>query len=104
MNSHISQLCLLGTSERGRRQRVALDAESWVEHTSQWLAAPAELMSTLLEQAPWEQRSRWMYDRTVKEPRLTAEYRILAEAEVPRVRLLGTPIGRAYVGSASSRC
>ena len=48
-----------------------------------WLADPDALFAALLEAAPWEQRERWMYDRMVIEPRLTAEVRSLADAPDP---------------------
>ena len=55
-------------------KRIQLDDTSWVDHVQGWLAGDAELMEALMKQAAWEQRSRWMYTRTVTEPRLTAEY------------------------------
>jgi alkylated DNA repair dioxygenase AlkB len=58
--------------------RIQLDETSWVDHVHGWLAGDGELMATLMEQATWEQRSRWMYTRMVAEPRLTAEYPIIA--------------------------
>src|SRR5436853_638129 len=60
--------------------RCSLDADSWVDLIPHWLPEPEALFATLLETAPWEQRERWMYDRMVIEPRLTAEVRRLADA------------------------
>ena len=60
--------------------RIQLDETSWVDHIPQWLAGAQTLMRRLLTEADWEQRSRWMYTRMVIEPRMTAEYPVLAEA------------------------
>jgi hypothetical protein len=63
--------------------RIQLDDTSWLDHIQGWLAGDAELMEVLMSQAAWEQRSRWMYTRTVQEPRLTAEYPVIADAPQP---------------------
>ncbi len=55
-------------------RRIELDADSWVEHAPAWLTGADQLFELLLEQAGWEQRDRWMINRVVTEPRLTAEY------------------------------
>ena len=55
-------------------RRVELDATSWVEHVPGWLAGSDALFGEVLEAAAWEQRTRWMFDKRVAEPRLTAEY------------------------------
>jgi len=91
------QLPLLG-GEMAKRQsrRVALDATSWVEHLPDWLCDDGTLLQLLLEEADWEQRTRWMYTKSVTEPRLTAEYPILQEAPVQRVREIGALLSTAY--------
>ncbi|MCF6376331.1 alpha-ketoglutarate-dependent dioxygenase AlkB [Nocardioides KLBMP 9356] len=60
--------------------RVRLDAHSWVEHVPGWLAGAEQVFEDLLASARWEQRWRRMYDQTVREPRLTAEYAELLDA------------------------
>jgi alkylated DNA repair dioxygenase AlkB len=55
-------------------RRVALDEHSWLEHVPGWLLGSEELFDELREQADWEQRTRWMFNQRVTEPRLTAEY------------------------------
>jgi alkylated DNA repair dioxygenase AlkB len=55
-------------------RRIELDETSWIEHVPGWLHASGHLFDELMETATWEQRSRWMYERKVLEPRLTAEY------------------------------
>jgi hypothetical protein len=68
-------------------RRIDLDATSWVEHVPAWLAGSASLFSTLLESACWEQRERWMFNRMVVEPRLTAGYDTIVGAPPLLVRV-----------------
>jgi len=76
--------------------RIQLDETSWVDHVHGWLAGAGELMTTLMEQAAWEQRSRWMYTRMVAEPRLTAEYPVIADAPQPVLRYLAGVLSAHY--------
>jgi alkylated DNA repair dioxygenase AlkB len=55
-------------------RHIALDSSSWIEHIPGWFSQPDALFLELIESAPWLQRDRWMYTRTVIEPRLTADY------------------------------
>jgi alkylated DNA repair dioxygenase AlkB len=68
--------------------RIQLDDTSWIEHIPRWLAAKsaAALLAELMASASWEQRTRWMINRRVLEPRLTAEYLNLTDA--PSLALL----------------
>jgi alkylated DNA repair dioxygenase AlkB len=52
--------------------RVELDATSWVDHAPGWVAGSDEVLARLIADTDWGQRSRWMYERRVAEPRLTA--------------------------------
>jgi alkylated DNA repair dioxygenase AlkB len=52
--------------------RVDLDETSWVDHAPGWVSGSDALFAELVDGAPWQQRSRRMYDKTVLEPRLTA--------------------------------
>jgi alkylated DNA repair dioxygenase AlkB len=61
-------------------RRIQLDATSWVEYVPGWLAGSEKLFATLLEMPEWEQRERWIIERMMIEPRLTAEYPHLADA------------------------
>jgi alkylated DNA repair dioxygenase AlkB len=58
---------------RGIR-RIALDDASWVDHLEGWVQGADALFQTILRTRRWKQRSRWMYQRRVKEPRLTAPW------------------------------
>jgi alkylated DNA repair dioxygenase AlkB len=61
-------------------RRVELDEASWIEHVPGWLLGSGTLFDELLATAPWEQRSRVMFERRFIEPRLTAEYPDIAGA------------------------
>jgi alkylated DNA repair dioxygenase AlkB len=54
--------------------RTQLDDDSWVDYAPGWLTGSDELFAMLLAQGDWRQRQRWMYERTVAEPRLTAGF------------------------------
>jgi alkylated DNA repair dioxygenase AlkB len=66
--------------------RHQLDEHSWITHVHGLVRGDLELMRRLSACDGWEQRSRWMFDRTVVEPRCTLEYHDLALAP----RFLGT--------------
>ncbi|MHA3704932.1 alpha-ketoglutarate-dependent dioxygenase AlkB [Jatrophihabitans sp. YIM 134969] len=80
--------------------RTQLDATSWVDHVPGWFLGDDALVEFLAATATWERRSRWMYTRQVEEPRLTAEYPVIAEAPHPvfgwLARVLGQRYGRNY--------
>jgi len=80
----------------GTTKRVQLDATSWVDHVQGWLAGDSELMEALMQQASWEQRSRWMYTQMVTEPRLTAEYPVIADAPQPVLHYLTEVLSAHY--------
>ena len=77
--------------------RIALDGDSWMEHHPGWLAQDASaLFEALLRLPLWEQRRRWMFTREVPEPRLTAEFPVLATAPVAEVSELGARLSAQY--------
>jgi alkylated DNA repair dioxygenase AlkB len=82
--------------------RIQFDDTSWVDHVPGWLAGDGELMEALMKQASWEQRSRWMYTQMVQEPRLTAEYPVIADAPQPVLRYL-TEVLSAHYGQPYTR-
>jgi alkylated DNA repair dioxygenase AlkB len=84
------------TSAARADRRRALDASSWVDVIPAWLDDPGALFAALLEKAPWEQRERWMFDRMVTEPRLTAELRSLADAPHPALVEAAARLSKAY--------
>lgn len=60
--------------------RHQLDDDSWITHVHGLVAGDVALMQQLGALPGWEQRSRWMYDRNVLEPRLTNEFHDVSRA------------------------
>ena len=58
-----------------RASRIQLDERSWVDVVPRWVDGADELFGSLLEAVGWKQRNRWMYERRVDEPRLTARWK-----------------------------
>jgi alkylated DNA repair dioxygenase AlkB len=56
-------------------RRRHLDERSWVDVAPGWVDGADALFDALLELGGWRQRDRWMYERRVDEPRLTASWR-----------------------------
>jgi alkylated DNA repair dioxygenase AlkB len=52
-------------------RRLELDARSWVDHAPGWIRGSDALFDEALRTRRWCERTRWMYDRRVTEPRLT---------------------------------
>ncbi len=52
-------------------QRRHLGEGAWVDHLPGWLGGADGLFARLLDETPWSQHRRWMYERKVTEPRLT---------------------------------
>jgi alkylated DNA repair dioxygenase AlkB len=77
-------------------RRIALDAGSWIEHIPNWLGEHESLFADLMETAPWLQRDRWMYTRTVIEPRLTAAYPDVADAPLDALRTMAAALSEHY--------
>jgi alkylated DNA repair dioxygenase AlkB len=65
-----------------RAKRRHLEPDAWVDHAPGWVAGADVLFDALLTGVAWEQRDIRMYDEVVREPRLTARYR-LDEGEPP---------------------
>jgi alkylated DNA repair dioxygenase AlkB len=57
-------------------ERIEVDAESWIDYGREWLRGSDRLFGEILKTQNWAQRKRWMYDKTVLEPRLTAYWDI----------------------------
>jgi alkylated DNA repair dioxygenase AlkB len=57
----------------GRRDH--LDSSSWIDLVPGWVPDHADLFDELLADAPWQQRTRVMWEREVLEPRLTAWFK-----------------------------
>jgi alkylated DNA repair dioxygenase AlkB len=61
-------------------RRIQLDDDSWVDHAPGWLSGSDELFASLLTAGDWRQRQRWMYDKEVAEPRLTAGFDVAGQS------------------------
>lgn len=79
-----------------RPRRLELDASSWVEHHVGWLGGHAALFEQLRIEPAWEQRQRWMYTKQIEEPRLTAEFPVLADAPNEAVREVAEALSSHY--------
>jgi len=76
--------------------RIALDETSWVEHVPGWLSGSDHLLHELLATADWHQRDRWMINRLVAEPRLTAEFPDLSAAPIPTLHQAAAALSTHY--------
>lgn len=52
-------------------QRIALDEGAWVNYAPEWVLGSDLLFAELVKTRKWGQRTRWMYEKRVIEPRLT---------------------------------
>ena len=77
-------------------RRVALDPCSWVEHVPAWFGAHEALQAELLQRAVWAQLDRRMFNRVVREPRLTGIYPVLADAPFPRLHEIAAALSSHY--------
>jgi len=54
-----------------RLERLALDQTAWVDYAPEWVRGSDALFADLVRGRIWGQRTRWMYEKRVIEPRLT---------------------------------
>lgn len=67
-------------------KRIQPDKESWVDFGPGWVTGADRLFEEVLTNREWGQRSRHMYERRVREPRLTAPWSVRSgEPLEPRV-------------------
>ena len=62
-------------SETKPRQRLALDATSWVDLWRGWLSDDKATYREFIAGLTWQESRLWRYDHYVTEPRLTASVR-----------------------------
>ena len=77
-------------------ERHELDGHSWVEVVPGLVRNPGPLFDQLLRDLDWSQRQRWIYDRKVDEPRLTADYPRVEDAPGSALRVLARRLSDAY--------
>ena len=76
-------------------RRDALDERSWLDVVPRWVPDQGELFDRLLQSAPWQQRTRTMWDKQVLEPRLVASWKT-GEPLPPELRELTRPLSARY--------
>ncbi len=78
--------------------RIQLDAASWVDHAPGWVSGSDRLFAELLGGAEWDQRSRHLYGRVVREPRLTCWWRASSgrSLEPPVLERMRVLLSRRY--------
>lgn len=54
--------------------RLDLDETSWIDHAPGWVRGSDALFDAVVSSRAWGVRTRWMYERRVREPRLTASW------------------------------
>lgn len=64
-----------GLGDLGAARRIELAGGAWVDHLSGWLTGSDAVLAELLDTLSWQQRTVWMYERYVDEPRLSAWWR-----------------------------
>ncbi|HZD66077.1 MAG TPA: alpha-ketoglutarate-dependent dioxygenase AlkB [Acidimicrobiales bacterium] len=88
----------------GDLTRTALDDASWVDHCPGWVSGSDQLFSDLVADIDWDQRSRWLYDRRVTEPRLTASWRAGGGTGLPPVLEQARRTLSAHYGADFDSC
>jgi alkylated DNA repair dioxygenase AlkB len=76
-------------------ERHDLGDRSWIDRVPAWVPDHGDLFDWLLEHAPWQQRTRRMWDATVLEPRLVASWGA-GEAVPGRIAELVAPLDERY--------
>lgn len=103
----VEQLSLFVDDERVDREptvdetfahaiRRPLDDTSWIEIVPSWVTGSQTLLTRLLASISFEQRHRWMYNRLIDEPRLTAEYGDVSSTPEPFLSVLARVLSRRY--------
>lgn len=55
-------------------QRIDLDESSWIEWAPGWVSGSDALFEEIVRSREWGQRTRYMYTKKVREPRLTSSW------------------------------
>ncbi len=81
-----------------RLVRIQLDAASWLDYAPGWVSGSDRLFAEVLATREWGERTRWMYDRRVREPRLTAPWSLGSGAplEPPLLEEMRRCLGARY--------
>jgi hypothetical protein len=81
-----------------RLERIPLDETSWVDWAPGWVSGSDRIFAEILGSRRWQARTRWMFDRRVVEPRLTAPWSLGAGVplEPAIVDALRVALGERY--------
>jgi alkylated DNA repair dioxygenase AlkB len=81
-----------------RTERIHLDATSWLDWAPGWVTGSDRLFAQVLESRAWDTRTRWMFDRRVVEPRLTAPWNLASGVPLlpPVLEELRVALGERY--------
>jgi alkylated DNA repair dioxygenase AlkB len=97
------QSTLFGTADPGidpavEVGRLDLDADSWVDRATGWLAGADALFAELHRSIVWHCPEVTMYDRRLRQPRLSAWFRFDGESlpAEPLLRELGAALSSRY--------
>lgn len=77
-------------------ERLTLGRGAWVDLQPEWVAGADTLFERVTGHFDWHARSRWMYEREVDEPRLTAQVDGGQLAALPLLPRLVEALGRRY--------
>lgn len=77
-------------------ERIQLDERSWVDVSRGWLRGADTLLARLVEQVEWQQGRRWMYERMVDDPRLSAYLRDGDDLPHPVLHDIRVALSRHY--------
>ena len=84
-------------------ERRTLARGAWVDHQSEWVAGADTLFEDVTRHFDWHAGRRWMYEREVDEPRLTAQVDRDELAALPLLPHMVEALGRRY-GTALGGC
>ena len=56
--------------------RRHLAADAWLDYQPAWVSGADEMFEQVMALTPWAQRTMWMYEQRVTEPRLTHRWRL----------------------------
>jgi alkylated DNA repair dioxygenase AlkB len=85
-------------AELSETRKIKLDADAWVDFVPGWVRGADRLFDQLLACRTWGQRTRWMYDHAVVEPRLTDRWELASGEPLEPVILerMRQALGRRY--------
>jgi alkylated DNA repair dioxygenase AlkB len=77
-------------------ERTALARGAWVDHQPDWVSGADTLFDGVTEHFDWHAGRRWMYEREVDEPRLTAHVTPEDLAVLPLLPHMAAVLGERY--------